>query len=51
MFEDGNKKQFTRDDYILFIKFKEFLSSTDKISDDIKECILNLEYMKKNNFE
>lgn len=51
MFQDCNKKKFIRDDYILFITFKEFLSTTNKISDDIKECILNLDYMKQNNFE
>lgn len=41
-----SESKYTRDDYILLLNFKEFLLSTNIISEETKECILHLDYMK-----
>ena len=46
VFEVINKNKFLGEDLWLYNEFKEFLLSSNIISDDIKECILSLEYMK-----
>ena len=44
-----SESKYTRDDYILLTNFKEFLSITNIIPEETKECILNLDYMKDMN--
>ena len=39
------KKMFEREDYILCFNFKEFIINSDIITEDNKECLLNLEFM------
>ena len=38
--------KYTREDYVLFTNFKEFLLVTNIIPEETKDCILHLEYMK-----
>ena len=42
-----SEAKYTRDDYLLFINFKEFLTVTNIIPEETKECILHLDYMNE----
>ena len=42
---DMNNK-FGREDYLLCYNFKEYINNSNNMPENIKECILNLDYMK-----
>ena len=41
----GNKKSYNKNEYLLCKNFKQFLKSTDLISEDVKECLLHRDFM------